>query len=205
MIRDDLSDKLIHLTRGESYDEAASVFSAIIEEKRLLGGNGCVKGGFMCVCFSEAPISQLTQILANRMAHDMRYMPFGVMLDKNWLFACGGRPVIYQPDSEYELLHEDQRYRHVRYEPTNNVDFTWEREWRIHTDELPLDPDFVTVVVPNREWERRILRPHEDKIWRRAAAGGGGIPSGLIRQPWHFIVLEDLGVPVQSSEPGANK
>jgi hypothetical protein len=201
MIRDDLSDKLIHLTRGPTYVDAAAVFSAIIEEKRLLGGTGCIKGGFRCVCFSEAPISQLSRILANPMAHGMRYMPFGVMVDKAWLFDRGGRPVIYQPDSEFELLHDDHKYRHVRYEPTNNIDFTWEREWRILTDELPLDPEVVTVVVPNREWERNVLKPHEDVIWRRAAHGanvpfGGGIPSGLIKQLWHFIVLEDLGVPI---------
>ena len=106
MIRDDLSDKLIHLTRGQTYEDAASVFSAILEQKRLLGGTGCIKGDFRCVCFSEAPISQLSRILANRMAHGMRYMPFGVMLPKAWLFVQGGRPVIYQPDSEFELLYK---------------------------------------------------------------------------------------------------
>ena len=150
------------------------------------------------MCFSEAPISQLGRILANPMAHGMRYMPFGVMVDKAWLFDIGGRPVIYQPDFEFELLHDDQKYRHVRYEPANNVDFTWEREWRILIDELPLDPDVTTIVVPNRDWERKILQPHEDKIWRRAVASRfGGIPSSVIKQPWHFIVLEDLGVPIR--------
>ena len=196
MIRDDLSDKLIHLTRGPTYDDAAQVFSAILEEKRLVGGTGCIKGSFQCVCFSEAPISKLSQILANPMAHGVRYMPFGIMVDKTWLFDQGGRPVIYQSDAEFELLHDDQKYRHVRYEPKNNIDFTWEREWRICIDELRLAPDVTTVVVPNREWEREILKPHEGKIWRRAAAGHGGIPSGLIKPPWHFIVLEDLGVPI---------
>ncbi|MGE0379150.1 MAG: hypothetical protein AB7Q45_27425 [Planctomycetaceae bacterium] len=203
MIRDDLSDKLIHLTRGSTYAEAAAVFSRIIEEARLIGGTGCIKGGFQCVCFSEAPISQLSRILANPMAHGMRYMPFGVMVDKAWLFDLGGRPVIYQTESEYRLLHDDQKYRHVRYDPMQNVDYTWEREWRILTAELTLDPEVVTVVVPNREWERNVLKPHEGKIWRRAAASsgvlGGGIPSVLIKQPWHFIVLEDLGVRIPTT------
>ena len=175
MIRDDLSDKLIHLTRGATYSDAAKVFSAILEEKRLVGGTGRIEGGFPCVCFSEAPIGQLSRILANRMAHEMRYMPFGVMVNKEWLFDRGGRPVIYQPDAEFELLHDDHKYRHVRYEPKENVDSTWEREWRILAEELPLDPDVTTVVVPNRKWERKILKPHEDKIWLRAAADFGGI------------------------------
>ena len=194
MIRDDLSDKLIHLTRGHN---AAKDFSSILEEKRLLGGDGCIKGGYRCVCFSEAPISQLSRILAHPMAHGMRYMPFGIMVSKAWLFDLGGRPVIYQSDSEFELLHDDQKYRHVRYEPANDVDFTWEREWRMLTDELPLDPDVATVVVPNREWERNILKPHEDKIWRFAALTSL-MPSSITKQPWHFIALEDLGVAIPS-------
>lgn len=192
MIRDDLSDKLIHLTRGPN---AAKDFSAILEEKKLLGGDGCIKGGYRCVCFSEAPISQLSRILAAPMALGMRYMPFGIMVDKEWLFDQGGRPVIYQPDSDFEMLHDEHKYRHVRYEP-NKIDFTWEREWRILIDELVLSDDIATVVVPNREWERKILKAHEDKIWRRAVGSQVGMPSSVIKQPWHFIVLEDLGVSI---------
>ena len=198
MIRDDLSDKLIPLTRGPTYEYAAEVFCKILDEKRLLGGTGCIKGDFWCVCFSEAPISKLSQILAEPMAHGMRYKPFGVMVDKEWLFKLGGRPVIYQPDSEFALLHDKQKFRHVRYEPTNYIDYTWEREWRIHDDELSLDPEATTVVVPSRDWERRILQPHEDKVWRRAAVGmgGAGIPKSVIKPLWHFITLEDLGVSI---------
>ena len=57
-------------------------------------------------CFSEAPLSKLAQILANPSAHGMRYKPFGVMVSKSWLFERAGRPVIYQPESEFDLLHE---------------------------------------------------------------------------------------------------
>ena len=56
MIRDDLSDKLIHLAPGSNYDDAANVFSAILEGVQLVGGTGCIKGGYRCVCFSEAPL-----------------------------------------------------------------------------------------------------------------------------------------------------
>jgi hypothetical protein len=194
MIRDDLSNKLIHLTRGE---EAAETFKKILDDKKLIGNDGNIKGSYKCVCFSEAPISKLSLILAQTMAHDMRYKPFGVMVDKEWLFDQGGRPVIYQSNAEYDLLDENQKYRHVRYEPSNKIDFTWEREWRIQTDNLLLDPEHTTVIVPNREEERRVLQPHEDKIWRRAAVGMlGGMPSSTIKSPWHFIVLEDLGVKI---------
>ena len=79
----------------------------------------------------------------------MRYKPFGVMVSKSWLFERAGRPVIYQPESEFDLLHETQRFRHKEYDPPS-VDFTWEREWRIRTDALELDPGAVSLVVPNR-------------------------------------------------------
>ena len=89
----------------------------------------------------------------------MRYKPFGVMVSKSWLFERAGRPVIYQPESEFDLLHETQRFRHKEYDPPS-VDFTWEREWRIRTDALELDPGAVSLVVPNREWERWALDQH---------------------------------------------
>lgn len=131
MIRDDLTDKLLHLTRGDIDQDAADAFVSIISEGRLRGGSGCVKGGFNCVCFSEAPVSKLAQILANPSAHGMRYRPFGVMLEKRWLFERGGRPVIYQQTPEFDLLHDLQRFRHVRYEPTDGIDFTWETRMAI--------------------------------------------------------------------------
>lgn len=127
MIRDDLSSKLVHLTSGD-WDNAAVTFQQIVGERRLKGGTGGIKDNLQCVCFSEAPISKLSLILADRSRLDFRYAPFGVIVDKEWLFKQGGRPVIYQSEDEYKLLHRDQRYRHKQYEPDKDIDFTWERE-----------------------------------------------------------------------------
>ena len=142
MNRDDLSSKLVHLTKG-TWVGAAVIFQKIVAEKRLIGGTGGITDTLRCVCFSEAPISKLSAILADRSQLGFRYAPFGVMIDKDWLFEKGGRPVIYQPE--------------VDYEPAKGIDFTWEREWRIQTEELKLDPSQVTLVVPNREWESQVL------------------------------------------------
>jgi hypothetical protein len=46
MIRDDLSDKLIHLTRGRTDDEAADLFAKIVGERILRGGQSWIKGRF---------------------------------------------------------------------------------------------------------------------------------------------------------------
>jgi hypothetical protein len=197
VIRDDLSDRLVHLTRGEPTLVAAEAFLAIVRERRLIGGGTHIRGGYRCVCFSEAPIGKLAHLLAaSAQGQGVRYKPFGIMVDKAWLFAQGGRPVIYQPEAEFTLLHESQRYRHVRYEPPG-VDFTWEREWRVQVDELALDPAAVTLVVPTRAWERWLQAEHSAMLSRRAMVTMGFIgPRSVSQFPWHFAVLEDIGVDI---------
>ena len=162
-MRDDLSNKLIHFTKGTDQD-AADVFLKIITEKRLLGGTGYIKGGYRCVCFTESPIGKLAHILANRKTYNFNYAPFGIMVDKLWLWERGGRPVIYQSDKEFDLLNNLQKYRHKIYEPDRNIDFTWEREWRIQTQELMLDPPKTTIVVPNRMWVNHLVEEYMEKI-----------------------------------------
>jgi hypothetical protein len=205
VIRDDLSNKLIHLTRDQGEILAADILLKIIAEKRLCGGIGNIKGGYRCICFCEAPISKLAQILAEKPANKIRYEPFGIMVDKSWLFIRGGRPVIYQTDGEYELLHETQRFRHVRYDPNldNPIDFTWEREWRIRTDELPLDPSTAIIVIPNRQWEDYIINKHSIISIKFDTWITDRIPLNVSEQRpiWHVIVLEDLGIPITSTKP----
>ena len=92
-----------------------------------------------------------------------RYSPFGVIFDKKWVFDKGGRPVIYQPDSDFDILPETHKWRHVRYEPTAEepIDFSWEREWRIQTDELLFDPSVAVLVVPDQDWANILIGEHE--------------------------------------------
>jgi hypothetical protein len=111
--RSDTSTKLVHLLKGRvDADDRRSdetvvrdTLRSILSERKLKGGNSYINGGYRCVCFSEAPISALAMLLAMPHATDFRYLPFGVMVDKQWLYDQGGRPVIYQPDAEFELLH----------------------------------------------------------------------------------------------------
>ena len=195
MIRDDLSTKLIHLTRGDEYGDAANRFLNIIYNTHIAGGNNSIRGGYRCVCFSEAPISKLAQVLSLSLdipQGRMRYRPFGVMIDKRWLFAAGGRPVIYQPEAEYDQLPETHKYRHVRYEPPH-IDWTWERECRIRTDRLDLDSNTTTFLVPDRRWEEWFLEQHFRAVADNSALLGIPIPDPV---PWHFLVLSDLGVEI---------
>ncbi len=162
MARDDVSDKLIHFIKGDSRDAAFNTLRTILNEHRLIGGTGCIKGQFNCVCFSEAPLTALENGLLNGSAYS-RYKPFGIMFDKKWIFEQGGRPVIYQPNSEYDVLPPSHKWRHVRYEPNADsvVDFTWEREWRLRVDELSFDPSVAAIVVPDRDWTLALIIKHE--------------------------------------------
>ena len=80
----------------------------------------------------------------------------------------------------FNKLPEDMRFRHVRFWLSNDycVDHTWEREWRLKTDSLPLDPKEVTVVVPDRSAKEALVEDTKDTNW-------------------HYLVLSDLGVKVE--------
>lgn len=198
MVRDDLSANLIHLTRGDSDQSAADAFLAILKSRQLLGSVRDIRGGYKCVCFSEAPLAKLANVLASAEQTLMRYKPFGVMVAKKWMFYKGARPVIYQPETEYDLLAEQQKFRHVRYEP-GKVDYTWEREWRVQADAIELEPDQVTFVVPTRAWERWALQEHAESQRPLNIALQGFAPA--VPFPWHFAVLEDMGVSIQAVQP----
>lgn len=192
MIRGDLSNRLVHLTRATSESDAAEKFRSIVSDGCLKGSGTDIRGGYRCVCFSEAPLSVLTHSLAlPEDENGMRYSAFGVIVSKKWLFNQGGRPVIYQPNDEYDMLHEQQKYRHVRYEPDREIDYTWEREWRIRTERLELVSAKTTFIVPTRDWEQYFINRHIDAVSEKTFAVGVPVSSQM---KWHFIVLEDLGI-----------
>jgi hypothetical protein len=117
-----------------------------------------IRGAYQCVCFSEAPLP-LPNGFVNPSFYS-RYKPFGLLFEKQWVFEQSGRPVIYQSSAEFDLLPKDLRWRHVTYEPPS-IDFTWEREWRMHCRELPFDPGVATLVLPSEEYLRALIADHE--------------------------------------------
>lgn len=199
MIRVDLSSKLVHLTRSEGKLNASERFGRILSEKVLIGSSQDVRGGFKVVAFTESPISMLASVLANAKLLKMQYAPLGFLIDKTWLYKQGGRPVIYESNPEYDDLPESKQYLHVRYEPHRGVDYSWEREWRIRTDRLPLDPEVTTVIVPTRDWEKNYHALYAQNVQTAGIVTQGLWPVSF--PEWHFIALEDLGVSVEKMEP----
>jgi len=59
----------------------------------------------------------------------------------------------------------------------------------IKTDELELNPDITTVVVPNRDWEDWLQKQHEARNMRRSLLLHGLFgPRSVVKQPWHYLV-----------------
>jgi hypothetical protein len=194
-IRPDISDKVIHFTKGATVEDAIGVLLTIIGEGRLLGGGRMIRGGYRCVCFTEAPLPALAGGLVNGGSFT-RYSPCGLMFEKSWLYDRSARPVIYQPDAEFGQLPEEIRWRHVRYEPTGNppIDFAWERERRLRQDELQFSPDDAVLVVPDREWEAFIFEIWNAQQELEAEAYSAIFDHAIVEQlqepcPWRIVTL----------------
>jgi hypothetical protein len=208
LVRRDVGNLLFHFTRTphpytpplriQSWPATAmTVLENILSERRLIGSSAYIRGGHKCVCFTEAPIGEVVSLfrlaeLAAETGLRPKYEPFGVAVTKEWLFARGGRPVIYQPDPEYDALPEPIRYRHVRYDPIAGVDFTWEREWRICTEELGLDPKHTLVLVPSSAEAFDLMFKHAD--WQ-ADYDREGNPENAYPEPdWMAVSLDFFGL-----------
>lgn len=191
-MRVDLSEQLVHFTRG-SLVEAEQAFRNIITERKLRGSDKGIRGGYKVVCFSEAPVDVLAKLFAST-GHSFRYRPFGVMVSKAWLFERGGRPVIYQPEADFELLPKELQHRHVRFDnPGGDKDFTFEREWRIPIEELHLEPATCTLIVPQREWDYKLREEHDQRDMQKARIIGVSPFTRNSKYEWHVLALGDLG------------
>lgn len=191
-MRIDLSKQLVHLTRGTMAAAEAS-FRSIVKERALRGSSRGIRGKHTVVCFSEAPVDVLAKMFRED-GREFRYRPFGIMVPKVWLFELGGRPAIYQPEADFELLPEALRYRHVRLDrPGSPTDFSFEREWRIQIETLALDPKVCTLVVPNREWDYKLREEHEERDVIKARHLQMGPFTRITKYEWHVLALGDLG------------
>lgn len=148
MRRPDFSKWLVHLTRergpppgddflgdppaasGNKVVPSLDVLIEILREGVIRGGFGYVKGKRRAVCLSEIPLASLSHFTSTPEDPKTRYRRYGVIVSKEAVYAQGGRPVIYLPDSESDWVPEDQKWRVVRFEPPH-IDHTQEREWRI--------------------------------------------------------------------------
>lgn len=162
--RRDIGNLVFHFTKRTDKHTAFEILKKIMKDGKILGANGFVKGGHKVVCFTEAPISEVAsyfnaQQLINS-GEKLRYEPYGIAFRKNHIFRENGRHVIYQPDNEYDQLPRSHQFRHVRYEPDKNIDYTWEREWRILADEFMFSSTECLIIVRTQEEANELIENH---------------------------------------------
>ena len=82
-MRPDLTENRIRFVRGDSDEEVYGKLRQILYEQRLRGGTGFIKGGRL-----------------REQARKDWVLGVGIVVPKEWLFQCEGRPVLYQTDEE---------------------------------------------------------------------------------------------------------
>ena len=172
IVRRDIGSLCFHFTRSAPPDSdaeqyfrhigtvapgtpALAVLTKILRESALKGSTRWCSSSPI-VCFTDTPITEFAKLfsLPSISVHPdqiVRYEPYGIAVSKRWLYDQGGRPVIYDEPRNASLYDGTLRFRQVDYDPANGVDYSWEREWRIATTELSLDPHETLVVVPTAE------------------------------------------------------
>lgn len=162
--RSDMTRAVTHLTKEAKIDgkdlSALEVLVKILKEKKLKGSttkSGFIVGNMKAVCFQETPLYSLSENIIyeeeleeNSKNPKVRYRPFGLSFDKQYIYEKGGRPVIYDKTNEAkEYLTREQYWRIVSYDLSDDdkiIDWTHEREWRVPGD-LKFNLGQVSVVV----------------------------------------------------------
>jgi len=208
LVRRDMGNLVFHFTRApeekfiqttktmSSASSAHAILQKILYGSKLKGTSKWTDGE-NCVCFTEAPIVEFNSIfslveLAASKHEKPRYEPYGIAFAKEWLFNQGGRPVIYDHPSMKNSYPQNLKYRFVPYDPSNGIDYTWEREWRIKTDFLKLDPRYTLVVVPTSEEAFDIVYEFADIEADYDYEDGESFISGAYHKPKWLAVSLDL-------------
>lgn len=214
LVRRDIGNLLFHFTRMPSEKivirkgnlvshvekSARGVLEKILSEGKLLGSDRWMGAGHKCICFTEAPISELAALfslvkIAASEDQRPRYEPYGIAVAKKWLYSKGGRPVIYDKKDAYDKLPDELKYRHVTYDPENKIDFTWEREWRIQAEELVLDPSQALVIVPDASTAFDIFYGHAEEKPDYDYSDGQTWVAGVYHEPkWMAVSLDLFGI-----------
>jgi hypothetical protein len=214
LVRRDIGDLLFHFTRmpetatiswgtpgGVQTTVSSSTFAVlkkILYEGKLEGTSAWTYGQ-KCVCFTEAPIMEFNSIfalveIASSKQDRPRYEPYGVAVNKKWLFEKGGRPVIYDDPNALQNFPSGFQYRFVPYNPVEGIDFTWEREWRIKTEALQLDPKQTLAIVPSAEEAFELVYEFAELEADVDVGDGEAYVSGVFHSPrWLAVSLDIFG------------
>jgi hypothetical protein len=142
--RTDLSSCLVHLTRGTANQSAVDVLIKILVERKLKGSDpkkAFVHGNKPVVCFQDVPLNSIADNIAfeRKFYPDRnRYSGCGLVFHKSHIYACGGRPVVYDDPATAKnyIPNQAEHWRIVAFDLSGSdfIDWTHEREWRVPGD-----------------------------------------------------------------------
>ena len=158
-LKRDYSPFLVHLTKPANDGTLAKdVLVKILKEQQLKAFNPwCLFNKdlvqstspnhameFRVVCFTETPIDQLSLLLSPVVGRRNQPEPYGVIFDKHFIRKKGGNPVfyvggtlmgtlwdIYNKAKESGFGNAESRFFALVNRCDEDVDFHWEREWRV--------------------------------------------------------------------------
>ena len=142
-----------------------------------MGFTPLLKRQFNTVCFTEAPLTQIKQLVSKIEGRKIQLKPYGLAFWKDFLFELGSSPAIYinakgTSISKFLIDNFDSIFKNaksikplkeaeannfkniVHYYSLINVvkdkhDFLWEREWRHHGDFSFKYKDLVAIIASN--------------------------------------------------------
>ncbi len=159
--RSDMSGYLYHLTRCTDDLDSLKVLVKILKERKLKGSttsSGFIIGSNQAVCFQDTTTYGLCQNTYHEQKLreedknlKVRYKPVGIAFAKTYVYGKGGRPVIYErTEDAKKLLDKDEWWRIVNFDlsnPSQIIDWTHEREWRIKGDfDFDLSQAYVVLI-----------------------------------------------------------
>ena len=159
-LKRDYSPFLVHLTKTATDGTSAKdILVKILKELELKAFNAwCLFNsefeasshnpvnveGFKVVCFTETPIDQIGLLLRPVSGRRNQPEPYGIIFDKKFIRSKGGNPVFYVGDVLMPILWNtfkrakengfsdgESRFLALVNKCDEDMDFHWEREWRI--------------------------------------------------------------------------
>ena len=172
--RNDITMHLVHLTKDAKIDDikynALDILFKILKEKQINGST--TESGFICgntkaVCFQEAPLYSLAQNIyyeqkyrAENPNTKVKYLGFGLLFKKVYVFKKYGRPVVYDRTADAKkYLPESEWWRIVNLDLSkedNIIDWSHEREWRVPCN-FKFSLSEASVIVPNAKAYKKFM------------------------------------------------
>jgi hypothetical protein len=124
----------------------------ILTEMQIRAGNRIIRGGHAVVSFTACDWDRLSELFLWRPALGRPTMePYGIAVEKQFLFEMGARPAVYGGDDAWRRLPKEQKYRFQASGPSESP-WSREREWRLAGDlDLRRVPqDRCLILAPTR-------------------------------------------------------